>query len=84
MKPEDVDINSFARVIVGDVEDIDLFNSPQCVYIGILNYGSNLQVVKGKVLIRPEYIIKYGDINTLQIVDSYSDVEIPNKQEGES
>lgn len=84
MKPEDVDINDFARVIVGDVKDIDLFKSPECVYIGILNYGSNLQVVKGKVLIRPEYIVKYGDINTLQIVDSYSDVEVPNKQEGES
>ena len=72
-----VELNDYARVILGDVRDLDLFKRPQCVHIAVLNYGSNLQVVGNQPVILPEYVLKYGDVNEFQVIDSYTDVVVP-------
>lgn len=79
-----VEINDYARVILGDVRDIDLFKRPQCVHITVLNYGSNLQVVGDQPVILPEYVLKYGDVNEFQIIDSYTDVVVPDHMKKEN
>lgn len=79
-----IDVNDYARLIIGDVRDLDLFKRPQCVHITVLNYGSNLQVVGDQPVILPEYVLKYGDTNEFQIIDSYTDVVRPENQKKEN
>ena len=40
--PKKIDLNSFARFIIGDIHDMDEFNLPQYLHIAVLNYGCNL------------------------------------------
>lgn len=79
-----VEVNDYARLIIGDVRDLDLFKRPQCVHITVLNYGSNLQVVGDQPVILPEYVLKYGDVNEFQVIDSYTDVTVPDNLKKES
>ena len=66
-----LDLRPFARIIVGDVRDLDEFKVPQFLHITVLNYGCNLQVVKGSAFVLPEYMAKYGENNQFEIIDSY-------------
>ena len=42
---DQIDLKTYARVVVGDIKDIDLFKTPEFMHLAILNYGSNLQIV---------------------------------------
>lgn len=81
---KNIDINSYARIVLGDIRDLDLFKRPQCVHIAVLNYGSNLQIVGNEPVILPEYVFKYGDINEFQVIDSYTDVVVPENLKKET
>lgn len=67
----DIDINNYGRIVIGDVHQLDSFNPPKLRHITILNYGSNLQLVNGKPNLLPEYVIKYGDVNELEMLNAY-------------
>ena len=77
-KEKNYDINDYARVHVGDIHELDLFNPFDCTHLAVLNYGSNLQVMDHDVILLREYIIKYGDTNVFEIIDSYINVKCPD------
>ena len=77
-KESDINVNEYARIHLGDIRDLDKFNPFDCTHISILNYGSNLQLIRHDVILLREYIIKYGDTNIFEIIDSYSYIECPD------
>lgn len=74
-----IDVNEFARIHIGDIRDLDLFNPFDCTHIAVLNYGSNLQVMHhiNDVTLLSDYVIRYGDTNVFEIIDSYSGIACP-------
>lgn len=78
--PDKIDLRPFARIVLGDVRDLDEFKVPQFLHITVLNYGCNLQVVKGSAFVLPEYMAKYGENNQFEIIDSY---RFESKRKGE-
>lgn len=72
-------VNDYARIHLGDIHDLDLFNPFDCVHIAILNYGSNLQIMHhmNDIVLLKDYVIRYGDTNIFEIIDSYSDITCP-------
>lgn len=77
-KESDIDVNEYARIHLGDIRDLSKFKPFDCTHVAILNYGSNLQLIRHDVILLREYVIGYGDTNILEIIDSYSDVECPD------
>ena len=73
----DLNINNYSRIHMGDIRDLDNYNDFDCTYIAILNYGSNLQLITHDVILLREYIVRFGDTNQFQLIDSYTDVECP-------
>lgn len=73
----DLDVGQYSRIHLGDIRDLDNFKEFDCTFIAILNYGSNLQLIAHDVILLREYIVKFGDTNQFQIIDSYTDVECP-------
>lgn len=68
-----LNLSAYGRVVFGDFKMLDkLANPPKFRHLTILNYGSNLQLVDGKPIIMPEYLIKYGDINQIELLDLYN------------
>lgn len=82
--PKNIDLNEYARFIIGDIRDMDAFNPPQCLHIAVLNYGSNLQIVGKEPVLVPEYVIKYGDVNIFQVIDAYNNVMVPENLKKET
>lgn len=82
--PKNIMLDEYARFVIGDVRDLDDFNAPQCVYIAVLNYGDNLQIVRGQPVIIPKYVMEYGDVNEFQIFDSYTNVTVPESMKKEN
>lgn len=82
--PKNINLDDYARFVIGDVRDLDAFNHPHCLHIAVLNYGSNLQIVGKQPVIVPDYVIKYGDVNIFQIIDSYTDVVVPENLKKET
>lgn len=76
--PKKIDLNSFARFIIGDIHDMDEFNLPQYLHIAVLNYGCNLQVVDKLPIVNREFANRYGLTNSIEVIDSYRDVTPPN------
>lgn len=75
---ESINLNDYARIVLGDVRTIDNYNKPEYVHIAVLNYADNFQIVNNQAVIIPEYILKYGDTNIFEIIDSYRDVIPPD------
>ena len=70
-QPEKIDLNQYARVILGDIRDIDIFTSPKYTHITVLNYGCNLQLVNGVPQLLQDYVKKWDPTNQFEIIDSY-------------
>ena len=70
-QPEKIDLNQYARVILGDIRDIDVFTSPKYTHIAVLNYGCNLQLVNGVPQLLQDYVKKWDPTNQFEIIDSY-------------
>ena len=69
--PEKIDLSEYARVVLGDIGDIDLFNPPKYTHIAVLNYGCNLQLVNGVPQLLQDYVKKWDPTNQFEIIDSY-------------
>ena len=77
-KESEIDVNTYARIHLGDIHQLDKFNEFDCTHIAILNYGSNLQLIDHDVILLRDYVIRFGDTNIFEIIDSYTDVECPD------
>lgn len=73
--PKNVDLNQYARFIIGDINDLKLFNKPKYTHLAVLNYGSNLQISGGITNIPQKYVKLYGFTNQFEIIDAYRDVQ---------
>ena len=69
-KREDINMSKYARLIVGDYRNAIKYNLEEPKSILILNYRENFNN-KDSTQLKPELIIKFGDIHDIRVVSAY-------------
>ena len=70
---EDVDMSNYGRLIVGDYRNALKYNLEEPKSILILNYRENFNE-KDSTQLKPELIIKFGDIHDISVISAYRDI----------
>lgn len=71
-KRESIDMGKYARLIVGDYRDALKYNLEEPKSIQILNFRENFNE-KDSTQLKPELIIKFGDIHDITVISAYRD-----------
>ena len=74
-KRENIDMGKYARLVVGDYRHAMKYNLEEPKSILILNYRCNFND-KDSTQLKPELIIKFGDIHDISVVSAYRDENI--------
>ncbi len=74
-KREDINMSKYTRLIVGDYRNALKYNLEEPKSILILNYRENFNN-KDSTQLKPELIIKFGDIHDISVISAYRDENI--------
>lgn len=69
-KPDEIDMGKYGRLIVGDYHEALKYNLEEPKSILVLNFRENFND-KDSTLLKPELIIKFGDIHDIGVISAY-------------
>lgn len=70
---EEINMGNYGRLIVGDYRNALKYNLEEPKSILILNYRENFNE-KDSTQLKPELIIKFGDIHDINVISAYRDM----------